>query len=100
MSHDIVRLDTSTTVNDTVRLEIPRRLRFEIFRFNPEDSESEPHLQTFELDEQPFMTLYLALNQIREKIGVMFGSPETTTGGRALKFYSSVRIDIRRIGQI
>ena len=40
------------------------------------------------------------INQIREKIGVMFGSPETTTGGRALKFYSSVRIDIRRIGQI
>jgi recombination protein RecA len=40
------------------------------------------------------------INQIREKIGVMFGSPETTTGGRALKFYSSVRIDVRRIGQI
>jgi len=40
------------------------------------------------------------INQIREKIGVMFGSPETTTGGRALKFYSSVRMDIRRIGQI
>jgi recombination protein RecA len=40
------------------------------------------------------------INQIREKIGVMFGSPETTTGGRALKFYSSVRIDIRRIGAI
>ena len=40
------------------------------------------------------------INQIREKIGVMFGSPETTTGGRALKFYSSIRIDIRRIGQI
>lgn len=40
------------------------------------------------------------INQIREKIGVMFGSPETTTGGRALKFYASVRIDIRRIGQI
>ena len=40
------------------------------------------------------------INQIREKIGVMFGSPETTTGGRALKFYSSVRIDIRRIGSI
>ena len=39
-------------------------------------------------------------NQIREKIGVMFGSPETTTGGRALKFYSSVRLDIRRIGAI
>ncbi|MEY2750924.1 recombinase RecA [bacterium] len=39
-------------------------------------------------------------NQIREKIGVMFGSPETTPGGRALKFFSSVRIDIRRIGQI
>ncbi len=40
------------------------------------------------------------INQIREKIGVMYGSPETTTGGRALKFYSSVRIDIRRIGAI
>jgi recombination protein RecA len=40
------------------------------------------------------------INQIREKIGVMFGSPETTTGGRALKFYSSVRIDIRRIAAI
>ncbi len=40
------------------------------------------------------------INQIREKIGVMFGSPETTTGGRALKFYSSVRIDVRRIGQV
>src|SRR5207244_2404689 len=40
------------------------------------------------------------INQIREKIGVMFGSPETTTGGRALKFYSSLRLDIRRIGAI
>jgi recombination protein RecA len=40
------------------------------------------------------------INQIREKIGVMFGNPETTTGGRALKFYSSVRIDIRRTNQI
>ena len=40
------------------------------------------------------------INQLREKIGVMFGSPETTTGGRALKFYSSVRVDIRRIGAI
>lgn len=40
------------------------------------------------------------INQIREKIGVMFGSPETTTGGRALKFYSSVRLDIRRTGSI
>ena len=40
------------------------------------------------------------INQLREKIGVMFGSPETTTGGRALKFYATVRIDIRRIGQI
>ena len=39
-------------------------------------------------------------NQIREKVGVMFGSPETTPSGRALKFYSSVRIDIRRIGQL
>jgi len=44
--------------------------------------------------------LVIFINQIREKIGVMFGSPETTTGGRALKFYSSVRVDIRRIGQI
>jgi recombination protein RecA len=39
-------------------------------------------------------------NQIRSKIGVMFGSPETTTGGNALKFYASVRLDIRRIGQV
>lgn len=45
-------------------------------------------------------TCCIFTNQIREKIGVMFGSPETTPGGRALKFYSSVRIDIRRIGQI
>jgi recombination protein RecA len=45
-------------------------------------------------------TTLIFINQIREKIGVMFGNPETTTGGRALKFYSSVRIDIRRIGQI
>ncbi len=44
--------------------------------------------------------LVIFINQIREKIGVMFGSPETTTGGRALKFYSSVRCDIRRIGAI
>jgi len=40
------------------------------------------------------------INQIREKIGVMFGNPETTTGGRALKFYSSIRLDIRRIAAI
>src|SRR6187455_2908484 len=40
------------------------------------------------------------INQLRDKIGVMFGSPETTTGGNALKFYASVRLDIRRIGQI
>ncbi len=46
------------------------------------------------------MTCVIFINQIREKIGVMFGSPETTSGGRALKFYSSVRIDIRRIGAI
>jgi recombination protein RecA len=45
-------------------------------------------------------TCVIFINQIREKIGVMFGSPETTTGGRALKFYSSVRLDIRRIGAI
>ena len=44
--------------------------------------------------------LVVFINQIRMKIGVMFGSPETTTGGNALKFYSSVRLDIRRIGQI
>jgi len=44
--------------------------------------------------------LVIFINQIREKIGVMFGSPETTTGGRALKFYSSIRCDIRRIGQL
>lgn len=45
-------------------------------------------------------TVLIFINQIRMKIGVMFGSPETTTGGRALKFYSSVRMDIRRIGAI
>src|SRR5262245_46882331 len=45
-------------------------------------------------------TCLVFINQIREKIGVMFGNPETTTGGRALKFYASIRIDIRRIGAI
>lgn len=45
-------------------------------------------------------TCIIFINQIREKIGVMFGSPETTTGGRALKFYASLRLDIRRIGTI
>ena len=45
-------------------------------------------------------TSVIFINQIREKIGVMFGNPETTPGGRALKFYSSCRIDVRRIGQI
>ncbi|TVQ65585.1 MAG: recombinase RecA [Balneolaceae bacterium] len=45
-------------------------------------------------------TACVFINQVREKIGVMFGNPETTTGGRALKFYSSVRIDIRRVGAI
>jgi recombination protein RecA len=45
-------------------------------------------------------TTAIFINQLREKIGVMFGSPETTPGGRALKFYSSVRLDIRRIGSL
>ncbi|HEY6377096.1 MAG TPA: recombinase RecA, partial [Edaphobacter sp.] len=45
-------------------------------------------------------TCLIFINQIRDKIGVMFGNPETTTGGKALKFYSSVRIDIRRIGAV
>ncbi len=45
-------------------------------------------------------TIVIFINQIREKIGVMFGNPETTSGGRALKFYSSVRVDIRRIAAI
>jgi len=45
-------------------------------------------------------TCCIFINQLREKIGVMFGSPETTTGGNALKFYASIRIDIRKIGQI
>jgi recombination protein RecA len=45
-------------------------------------------------------TIVIFINQIRMKIGVMFGNPETTTGGNALKFYSSVRLDIRRIGAI
>ena len=41
--------------------------------------------------------IVIFINQLREKVGVMFGNPETTTGGRALKFYSSVRMDVRRI---
>ena len=45
-------------------------------------------------------TMVIFINQLREKIGVMFGNPETTTGGRALKFYSSVRLDVRRIESI
>ena len=45
-------------------------------------------------------TMVIFINQIRMKIGVMFGNPETTSGGNALKFYSSVRMDIRRIGAI
>src|SRR5262245_9845804 len=45
-------------------------------------------------------TCLIFINQLREKIGVMFGNPETTTGGRALKFYASVRLDIRRIASI
>ncbi len=45
-------------------------------------------------------TCVIFINQIREKIGVMFGNPETTTGGRALKFYSSIRLDLRRVGAI
>jgi recombination protein RecA len=45
-------------------------------------------------------TSVVFINQLREKIGVMFGNPETTTGGRALKFYASVRLDVRRIGAV
>jgi recombination protein RecA len=45
-------------------------------------------------------TLVIFINQIRMKIGVMFGNPETTTGGNALKFYASVRMDIRRVGAL
>jgi recombination protein RecA len=45
-------------------------------------------------------TCFIFINQLRDKIGVFFGNPETTTGGKALKFYASVRIDIRRIGSI
>ncbi|MDY0209245.1 MAG: DNA recombination/repair protein RecA, partial [Bacilli bacterium] len=45
-------------------------------------------------------SIVIFINQIREKVGVMFGSPETTSGGRALKFYASIRLDIRRVEQI
>src|SRR6476659_5261193 len=48
----------------------------------------------------PSKTIVIFINQLREKIGVMFGNPETTTGGKALKFYASVRLDIRRIGPV
>jgi fumarate reductase iron-sulfur subunit len=50
-----------------IQLEKPRTLRFEIFRFNPEDPDREPRFETFELNEQPSMTLYIALNRIREE---------------------------------
>ena len=50
-----------------VRIHVPRTLRFEIFRFNPEQPEVEPHMQSFEIEESPYTTLYLALNQIREE---------------------------------
>ena len=53
---------------DTAMADKPRRLRFEIFRFNPEDSQSEPHTDVFEIDETPYMSLYIALNQIRETL--------------------------------
>ena len=46
----------------------PRQLRFEIFRYNPEDPDSKPHMQVYEIDETPYMTLFLALNQIRETL--------------------------------
>ena len=49
---------------------------------------------------KPFSMSVVFINQLREKIGVMFGNPETTTGGNALKFYASVRVDVRRIGAI
>ena len=52
-------------MTDTVNTSV-RRLRFEIFRFNPEDSESQPHIDSFEIDERPYMTLYMALSEIRE----------------------------------
>ena len=55
-------------------------------------------LTAFDLAVQHFMVIFI--NQIRMKIGVMYGSPETTSGGNALKFYASVRLDIRRIGAI
>ena len=45
-------------------------------------------------------TIVIFINQLREKVGVMYGNPEVTTGGRALKFYSSVRIDVRRLGAL
>ncbi|MEC8197091.1 MAG: hypothetical protein VX228_12465 [Pseudomonadota bacterium] len=59
--------------------------------------------QVFAKESDPYTTnesMLELINQIRMKIGVMFGSPETTTGGNALKFYSSVRLDIRRIGAL
>jgi fumarate reductase iron-sulfur subunit len=53
--------------SQTIQLETPRTLEFEIFRFNPEEPGVAPRFQTFEVEEQPFMTLYIALNQIREQ---------------------------------
>ena len=60
----------------------------------------EPSFAQIDLVDRQINCLVIFINQIRLKIGVMFGSPETTTGGNALKFYASVRLDIRRIGAI
>jgi recombination protein RecA len=66
----------------------------------PAGPPDEPGAAQAHRQHQPTNTLVIFINQIRMKIGVMFGSPETTTGGNALKFYASVRLDIRRIGGI
>ena len=66
----------------------------------PAGSPDEPGLRKLTSSISKSNTMVLFINQLRHKIGVMFGSPETTTGGNALKFYSSIRLDIRRIGAI
>ena len=66
----------------------------------PAGAADEPGAAQAHRSDQQIQHLVIFINQIRMKIGVMFGTPETTTGGNALKFYASVRLDIRRIGAI
>jgi recombination protein RecA len=75
-----------------------RHGRFASWAAGAADEPGAPQAQRLDLRTRSIVVIFI--NQIREKIGVMFGNPETTPGGRALKFYASLRMDIRRIGSI